>query len=66
MKYATKEFVVGYTKYTPRSATVNGVAGYNWMKKKLIDERWVHQEMKFVRKEAAEIEVEASFVGGAT
>jgi hypothetical protein len=62
MKSATKEFTVGYTKYTPRPATVNGVAGRIWVKRQHIDGAWVHQGSNFVRKAAAEIEVEASFV----
>lgn len=62
MKSATKEFIVGYTKYTPRTATVNGVAGRIWIKRKLIDNAWVHQGSTFVRKASAEIDVEASFV----
>ncbi len=62
MKSATKEFTVGYTKYTPKTATVNGVDGRIWIKRKHVDGAWVHQGMNFVRKAAAEIEVEASFV----
>jgi hypothetical protein len=62
MKTATKEFTVGYTKYTPRHATVNGVAGRIWVKREHVDGAWVHQGANFVRRAAVEVEVTAAFI----
>ena len=65
MKTANKEFEVGFSRYTPRAATVNGVAGRIWVKRQHIDGAWVHQGSTFARKAAPEIEVEASFLAAA-
>jgi len=62
MKSATIEFIVGYTKYTPRAAIVNGVSGRIWVKRRNIESAWIRQGSIFVRKAATESEVEASFV----
>lgn len=59
---ATKEFTVGTEKYTPRRATVNGIAGRIWTMRKLHNGAWVHQAKKHVRTAAGETEVMASFV----
>ena len=64
----TKEFIVGLSgvegseKYTPRAATVNGIAGRIWVKRILKDGAWIHQGTQHVRNAANEAEVTAAFV----
>lgn len=61
-KAATKEFTIGLSqKYTPRAATVNGVAGRIWVKRVLENGAWVHQGSQHVRSAAQEVEVTAAF-----
>ena len=61
MKAATKEFVIGSKKFTPRTATVNGVKGRIWVKRILHDGGWVHAGSAHVRSAAQEVEVTAAF-----
>lgn len=66
-KAATKEFTIGLTcadgcqKFTPRTATVNGVKGRIWTKRILQSGAWVHQGRSHVRAAATEVEVTAAF-----
>ena len=66
-KAATKEFTIGLSnvegcqKYTPRAATVNGVAGRIWVKRVLENGAWIHQGSQHVRSAAQEVEVTAAF-----
>ena len=61
MRAATKEFVTGSQKFTPRTATVNGVKGRIWVKRILQDGGWVPAGSAHVRSAAQEVEVTAAF-----
>ena len=65
---AIHEFIVGIykaegtQKFTPTSATVNGVKGRIWIKRRLTDGAWLHEGKQHVRKAACEVEVAAAFL----
>ena len=67
MTTATKEFTIGLSniegcqKYTPRTATVNGVKGRIWTKRTLTNGAWLYQGQQHARKAACETEVTADF-----
>lgn len=66
-KAATKEFTLGLSnvegaqKFTPSTATFNGVKGRIWTKRTLENGAWVHQGKQHVRSAAHEAEVTAAF-----
>ena len=70
MTTASKEFTIGLSnvegcqKYTPRTATFNGIKGRIWTKRKFTNGAWLHEGKQHVRNVANETEVTAAFDGG--
>lgn len=62
MKAATKEFTVGNSKYTPRTATVNCNKGRIWTERKLINNAWLHNGEIHMHSKASEDEISGAFM----